>query len=122
MSPPSPTAAGETYLWINVVLGPSNQGGPPLPWLLLQDLQQQVTEGLGQCAVACGRQVEVVKHVLRADGAVRVNKLPAHVQELSPAQPRQRVAQNLVNRRVFLPQGVGSLPSRQQTLSQDKYV
>lgn len=59
---------------------PSNQWRPSLLWHLLQYLEQQVTEGLGHIAVTCRRQVKEVKHVLLADGSIRVDKLSTHVQ------------------------------------------
>lgn len=62
---------------------PSNQRRPSLFWCLLQYLKQQVTEGLRDASVTRRRQVEEVKHVLWDDGSVRVDELPAHIQELS---------------------------------------
>lgn len=95
----------------------SNQRGPSLLWRLLQNLKQQVAEGLGDAAVARRRQVEEVEHVLRDDGAVGVDEAFADVQELSLLpQPRQPGAQQRVDRSVLLPQRVVALTSRQQTL------
>lgn len=95
---------------------PSNQWCPSLLWRFLQDLKQQVAEGFGDGTVARWRQVEVVEHVLWANASVRVDKLFAHVQELSLAQSGQPGAQELVHSGVLLPQRVGPLASWQQTL------
>lgn len=99
---------------------PSNQRRPSLLRRLLQYLKQQVAEGLRYAAVARRRQVEEVKHVLRDDGSIWVDELPAHIQVLSLAQPRQPGAQEPVNGSVLLPQWVGTLASRQQTLRTTK--
>lgn len=91
----------------------SNQRCPSLLGRLLQDLKQQVAEGLGDAAVARRRQVEEVEHVLQDDGSVGVDEALADVQELSLlAQPRQPGAHQPVDRGVLLPQGVGTLASR----------
>lgn len=61
--------------------------------------------------------MEEVEHVLRDDGPVGVDEAFADVQELSLlAQPRQPGAHQAVDRSVLLPQWVGTLASRQQTL------
>lgn len=102
-------------------LRPSHQRRPPLLRRLLQDLEQQVAEGLGDAAVAGRRQVEEVEHVLRDDGSVRVDQVPAHVQELGLlAQSRQPGAHQPVDGGVLLPQRVGTLASGQQTLQSRK--
>lgn len=102
-------------------LRPSHQRRPPLLRRLLQDLEQQVAEGLGDAAVAGRRQVEEVEHVLRDDGSVRVDQVPAHVQELGLlAQSRQPGAHQPVDGGVLLPQRVGTLTSGQQTLQSRK--
>lgn len=96
---------------------PSNQRRPPLLRRLLQNLKQQVTEGLGDAPVARRRQVEEVEHVLWDDGPVGVDQLLAHVQELSLlAQAGQPGAHEPIDRGVLLAQRVGVLASRQQTL------
>lgn len=101
----------------------SNQRRPSLLGRLLQDLKQQVAEGLGDAAVARRRQVEEVEHVLRDDGSVGVDEALADVQELGLlAQPRQPGAHQPVDRGVLLPQGVGALASRQQTLKKSPTV
>lgn len=102
-------------------LRPSHQRRPPLLRRLLQDLEQQVAEGLGDAAVAGRRQVEEVEHVLRDDGSVRVDQVPAHVQELGLlAQSRQPGAHQPVDGGILLPQRVGTLTSGQQTLQSRK--
>lgn len=102
---------------------PSNQRGPSLLWRLLQNLKQQVAEGLGDAAVARRRQVEEVEHVLRDDGSVGVDEALADVQELSLLpQPRQPGAQQRVDHSVLLPQWVGTLASRQQTLENNNNI
>lgn len=53
--------------------------------------------------------MEVVKHVLGADGPVGVEKFVAHVQEQSLAQPWQPGAQEPVDCGILLPQRVGLL-------------
>lgn len=61
--------------------------------------------------------MEEVEHVLWDDGSVRVDKPLADVQELSLlAQPWQPGAHKPIDRSVLLPQWVGTLASRQQTL------
>lgn len=96
---------------------PSNQRRPSLLWRLLQNLKQQVAEGFGDAAVARRRQVEEVEHVLRDDGSVGVDEALADVQELSLLpQPRQPGAHQPIDRSILLPQWVGTLASRQQTL------
>lgn len=101
----------------------SNQRRPSLLGRLLQDLKQQVAEGLGDAAVARRRQVEEVEHVLRDDGSVGVDEALADVQELGLlAQPRQPGAHQPVDCGVLLPQGVGALASRQQTLKKSPTV
>lgn len=102
---------------------PSNQRGPSLLWRLLQNLKQQVAEGLGDAAVARRRQVEEVEHVLRDDGSVGVDEALADVQELSLLpQPRQPGAHQPVDLSVLLPQRVGTLASRQQTLKNNNII
>lgn len=87
-------------------LGGSNQRRPSLLRRFLEYLKQQVAEGLGHGAVTRRRKVEEVEHVLRTDGAVRVDEVAAHVQELSLAQARQPRAQKVIDGGVLLPQGV----------------
>lgn len=102
---------------------PSNQRRPSLLWRLLQNLKQQVAEGLGDAAVARRRQVEEVKHVLRDDGSVGVDKASADVQELCLLpQSRQPGAHQPVDRSVLLPQWVRTLASRQQTLKNNNDI
>lgn len=112
--PPSQWPEGEAH---TPSLSPSHQRCPSFLWCLLQDLQQQVAEGLGDAAVAARRQVEEVKHVLWDDSPVRVDQVPAYVQELSLlAQSRQPGAHQPIDSHVLLPQQVGTLTSGQQTL------
>lgn len=101
---------------------PSNQRRPSLLRRLVQNLKQQVAERLGDAAVARRCQVEEVEHVLRDDGSVGVDESLADVQELSlMPQPRQPGAHKPVDRSVLLPQWVGTLTSRQQTLKTARF-
>lgn len=65
------------------ILSPSHQRCSSFLRRLLQDLKQQVTEGLGDAAVAARRQVEKVEHVLRDNGPVWVDQVPSNIQKLS---------------------------------------
>ena len=73
-------------------------------------------EGCGDGAVAAGSQVQVVEHVSDRDGSVGVEERGTHVQELDGPHAVQRRAQQVVHRRILLPQRVGAFPPGQQTL------
>lgn len=118
MSPPPPRQGWDKPLGgLSAWPWTSNQRRPSLLRRLLQNLKQQVAERLGDASVARWCQVEEVEHVLWDDGSVRVDKPLADVQELSLlAQPWQPGAHKPIDRSVLLPEWVGTLASRQQTL------
>lgn len=100
----------------------SDQRGPPLLRRLLQDLQQQLAERLGDGGVASRRQVEEVEHVPLAERAVGLQEARAHVQQRDLAGSWQPGAQKAVHCCVLLPQRVWPLTAGQQTLVGYLYV
>lgn len=65
----------------------------------------------GDGAIATGRQVQEVEHVMAGDGPIGVHKAAAHIQELDRPETRQCGAEEFIYLCIFLPEGVWKLSS-----------
>lgn len=77
---------------------------------------QQVPDGLEHLLAADVRQVQIVEHVVVADGAVALDETPVHGDDLHLVHAGAPLLEQPIHGGVFVPQWVRLVAPREQSL------